>query len=308
MTNKRVLYFWIWVVMVIANNGVIAATRAQACDDYAKTAINQNRLSEHAQCNHRGPRWSNNQKGHKEWCMGVDPARTDAETATRGKLLTVCYAGKADAKNIKEPISIPEACRDNREKYNAVRYVFTRTSYKKPPRTVALIPDGLVTYDFNKDHRNDYVFVERDPALKFRTIICLSSSTSWKRQKFVGFTADVNNTSSVFTVGFDFKLGKLSYSHGHQQHKYGSYLDTSTYSYSPKYKAFLRDSYVAEVTSGDGLTPNTLEVADYIKGEISETVDCLSMETYGIPCEEKYEVITKMKKADYTIASRLLKK
>lgn len=285
-----------------------AETRAEQCALYAATSTEQYRLSKHANCNHSGSRWSSDANGQMKWCMGVRPAITSAETAARATLLTACYAGKADVYNNKSPIILPGACRYNREQYKAVRYIFTRSTYNTPPHSVAPIPGGLITYDFNKDRKNDYVFVERNPKLKFRTIMCMSSPSGWKRQPLWAITADVDNHFSANLTNYSFSNGKLSYSDGYHEHNTGSYSTTSTYSYSIKEKSFLLDTVVSENYSGDGMVENVKTVRDYVKGEIRETVDCGALHTYGIPCKPKNNEITKMKKADYTVASRRLRK
>jgi hypothetical protein len=308
MMNKQRAVFLIGVGVVIASSTMTAsaASRAEECASYASTATDQYRLSKHAQCNHNGSRWSGDLAGQTAWCMGVRKNITDAETAARSQLLIACYANKADAVNNRFPINLPGACRYNPEQYKAVRYIFTRTGYNTPPTNVMPIPRGLITYDFNEDRKNDYVFVERNSVLKFRTIMCMSSPSGWKRQQLWSITADVSNDFTANLTDYSFNNGKLSYSTGYHEHNLGSYSNTWTYAYSVKEKAFLLETFVARSDSGDGMTPNTIEVSDYVKGEIRETVDCSAVHTYGMPCDAKNNVIRKMKPADYTVAKRRL--
>ena len=308
MTNKHSARFLMGLGLAITSSNITvsAATRGAACESYASTATEQYRLSQHAQCNHSGSRWSNDHAGQKAWCMGVRASITEAETAARSQQLTACYTRKADADNNKNPIKLPSACRHKQGQYKAVRYIFTRTSYNTPPTNVAPIPAGLITYDFNKDSKNDYVFVERNPALKFRTIMCMSSASGWKRQPLWNITADVNNHFSANLTHYAFDNGQLSYSDEYHEHNLGSHSNKWTYTYSLKEKAFLLDTMISQSSSGDGFSPNTQHVTDYVKGEISETVDCRAVHSYGIHCITKDNVITKMKKADYTVAKRRL--
>lgn len=282
-------------------SAVSAASRAEECTDYANTATSQYQQNEFAQCGYKGPRWSNDHAGQKQWCMDVRPAITQAENTARAQLLTACYARKADVKNNKDPLMLPGACRWNRENYKPVRYIFSRNAYNEAPTATAPVPGGLITWDFNQDRNNDYIFVERSPAHTFRSILCVSSPTGWQRQQLSTITEDVSSHFSAEGDHLYFEKGKLSVSRSHHEHNWGTDSSTRTYSYSMQHKTLLLDTVVAESTSGDGMRENTKTVRDYVKGEIRETVVCSPMLD---SCEAKDNVVTKMKPAEYTVAKR----
>lgn len=294
--------------LFIAGNipAVSAASRAEDCTDYANVATSQYQQNEFAQCSYKGPRWSNDHAGQKQWCMGVRPAITQAENTARAQLLTACYERKADVANNRDPLTLlPGACRWNHESYKPVRYIFSRNAYNETPVATAPVPGGLITWDFNQDRKNDYIFVERSPAHEFRSILCVSSPAGWKRQQLSTITEDVYSHFSAQGDHLYFEKGKLSMSQSHHEHNWGSDSSTWTYSYSMQHKALLLDTFVSESTSGDGMRANTKTVRDYVKGEIRETEVCTpAMIDRGVYCEAKDNVVTKMKPADYTVAKR----
>ena len=285
---------------------VSAASRAEACKTYASTATAQYQLNKNAQCNYSGPRWSNDYNGQKQWCMGVRPTITQSENTARDKLLTACYESKADVENNKYPIPLPGACRWNRENYKPVRYIYTRNAYNQPPTPTAPVPGGLISWDFNKDRKMDYIFIERSPAHTFRSILCTSSSAGWKRQQLSTITEDIGAHFSAEGQSLYFNNGKFSMSTSHHEHNWGSDSSTWTYAYSMQHKALLLETFVSESTSGDGMRENTKSTTDYVKGEIRETVSCSSI-LLEMGCKPKDNVVTKMKPADYTVAKRRFK-
>ena len=300
-------YQLLMFVLVIACNipTVSAASRAEACVGYATKATGQFQQNQYAQCGYKGVRWSNDHTGQKNWCMTVRPAIANKENTAREQLLTACYERKADVENNKRPLALPGACRWNRESYKPVRYIFTRFAYNQPPSATTVIPGGLIQWDFNKDRKNDYIFVERSPAHKFRSIMCVSSPTGWKRQQLSTVTEDVTSHFSSEGDFIYFAKGKLSMGRSHHEHNWGSDSSTSVYSYSMKHKALLLESVVSESSSGDGMREDTKSVWDYVKGEIRNTVRCGGgMASMGIPCTPKDNVVTKMKPANYAVAKR----
>ncbi len=54
-----------------------AMTREERCDSYARNAVRQNRANKDGGCKYYGNRWTNDEKGHYNWC--IDPNRRQAE-------------------------------------------------------------------------------------------------------------------------------------------------------------------------------------------------------------------------------------
>lgn len=63
---------------------------AVACADYATFAVEQNRLNHAAQCGLSGPRWSDDIKTHREWCVTTRAVAAASEIAARQTALNAC--------------------------------------------------------------------------------------------------------------------------------------------------------------------------------------------------------------------------
>ncbi|MEZ5537413.1 MAG: hypothetical protein R3F02_17555 [Thiolinea sp.] len=308
MQNHRiqVLLALLLITGMTHSGPLLATTRAEQCAAYARTAVDQNQTNKRVKCNYTGPRWSDDFAAQQRWCMTVRPAISAAENQARDRLLNACYANKADVKNRQYPLIVPGACRYNPQGYQPVRYYFTRSAYNADPEVLTAVPGGLITTDFNKDHKNDYIFLERSPAHKFRIILCMSQNNSWKRLPLFDVTED---TSDYYAISGKYVSlnddGKLQIDDGYNEHNLGSRSLISEYSYSPQAEEFLLDTYTESFSTGDGTQANYSTVKDYVKGEIRETVDCSSlMEDFRQGCVQKDNVITPMKPPEYSIDKR----
>ena len=74
------------------------------CEQYAKTAVDQNKKNQWTNCGYTGNRWSNNYAGHFNWCLSVSKSDANNETKTRTEQLQQCLSKLG----IKKPISTPE--------------------------------------------------------------------------------------------------------------------------------------------------------------------------------------------------------
>ncbi len=311
MNNKKwTVLLGTWLIggaLAAATPAALAETRSEACIRYAQTATSQNRTNNKSQCGYTGLRWSDDFDGQKKWCMGVRPAITKAENDARYQLLDACFAKKADVENRKHPIRVPDACSRNPEQYQPVRYLFTRQSYMEDPQVTQ--PVGLIDHDFNADRQSDYIFLERSPQHKFRTILCMSHASSWKRLPLYAVEENVSDYFGLGSDHVDVRNGKLYLSNGYSEHNWGSSSTVYEYSYSQQAQGFLLDTVTQSFQSGDGTQPETSEVRDYVKGEIRESVNCKTniMEYVKEFCVHKDNVVTKMKPADYTLAKRRFK-
>ena len=64
------------------------------CEQYARTAVRRNKENIERRCGFTGSRWSNNYKGHYDWCAGVGRSSADYETRARAKMLRDCQGIK----------------------------------------------------------------------------------------------------------------------------------------------------------------------------------------------------------------------
>jgi hypothetical protein len=68
---------------------------AQACRNYAQTAVDQNAENLGLNCGFTGPRWQNDFVRHRNWCRTVGPAARDRETNARNRQLEQCRVAQA---------------------------------------------------------------------------------------------------------------------------------------------------------------------------------------------------------------------
>ena len=62
------------------------------CDQYAKTAVNQNEENLKRNCGYKGDQWQSNYSNHFDWCMVYDRGVADSEKRLRDEELKRCNA------------------------------------------------------------------------------------------------------------------------------------------------------------------------------------------------------------------------
>lgn len=67
--------------------------QAQFCNNYANTAVNQNRQNINRRCGFSGARWHHNFQTHRQWCMATPSDIVNGETRARNNKLRQCNAG-----------------------------------------------------------------------------------------------------------------------------------------------------------------------------------------------------------------------
>lgn len=60
------------------------------CDNYSKTAVNQNEENIRRRCGYTGGRWQSNYDNHFGWCMNMNKDAADSETRIRAEDLKRC--------------------------------------------------------------------------------------------------------------------------------------------------------------------------------------------------------------------------
>jgi len=95
--RKQMEFKLLAVVMAIAMTGPLvlvsparATDNASFCRNYASTAVDRNRQNISRRCGYSGNRWSNDYKGHYNWCTGVSRSTANGETNARTRDLERC--------------------------------------------------------------------------------------------------------------------------------------------------------------------------------------------------------------------------
>lgn len=134
----------------------------------------------------------------------------DCERYSKKSQQYACYKAYADLNNLRNQLPIPAACRDKKEGFNPMRYLYTNpinwkdgdekkldigdSSWYNPKAYLYQpidMPNGFIAYDFNRDRKPDYIFAERNLSLAdlldgntdmTRLAVCMSIKQGYQRQ------------------------------------------------------------------------------------------------------------------------------
>lgn len=149
------------------------------CNDYATTAVKQFSESQAIGCGFRGPRWNNNLQGQLNWCLSVLEPFSREEQSFRQEALASCQKEKANSTNPQNKLTVPQVCNDPTKIYQAVKSINHHFRYES--KLTMPVENGLIRYDYNRDGKPDYVFIEaRDT--QSRVVMCFSQGQSYRRQ------------------------------------------------------------------------------------------------------------------------------
>lgn len=187
--------------------------------------------------------------------------------------------------------SIIDACSDPSKKYHHVTTIKSRTSYleKSYDYQPVIDPKGFIAWDFTKDNRLDYIFIEKqqkrnetqdDNGLKIRLVICKSHTN---HKDFVRYQRMLPNFSLYQSILPDFqveshristKKEKLILRRNYHEHNWGSDETINTYQYDTLRKDFILVEQELTSSSGDGYRNDTHESYDFNDGQYITTRKC----------------------------------
>ncbi|PWQ92234.1 hypothetical protein [Leucothrix pacifica] len=149
------------------------------CNDYADVAIEQFAKSKTLSCGFSGPRWNNDRQGQFNWCLTVLEPFAITERGFREDALKTCQENKSSGNNPQNQISIPQACKDPTKAYTSVKQINHHFRYET--NLTSPVQNGLISYDYNRDRKADYVFLEtKDDSA--RVAMCFSQGQRYRRQ------------------------------------------------------------------------------------------------------------------------------
>jgi hypothetical protein len=98
MSSKVLHSVVLWSFTVLCTASVSSSTMAQVydCDKYADRAVRTNRLSHQYYCGFGGPQWSNNRRGHYDWCRKTQYASIIYDVRLRAQLVGACLKATTD--------------------------------------------------------------------------------------------------------------------------------------------------------------------------------------------------------------------
>lgn len=148
--------------------------RLQQCTNYAQTATEAQRENLNHECGFTGSRWTATLAGHQAWCLQANKAQRAAEVNARKQALAECFKDKLNPNHRDNQLRLPIACKDPRGLFVPQRWVAAWDYYEKV--LYSPIEKGVISYDFNQDRRNDYLFLERDKQNNVQITACLSAN------------------------------------------------------------------------------------------------------------------------------------
>ena len=159
--------------------GAIEKNRVSECQMYVQQALQQQAKNLSLACGFSGSQWNNDRQGQYNWCMTVlDPA-SRAENNYRKDKLASCQTQKTSPDNPANHPDIPAACNDPSKQYKAVKSINHSYRYEK---TITMpVLNGLIRYDYNRDKKTDYAFLEVS-GNKARVTMCFSQGSAYQRR------------------------------------------------------------------------------------------------------------------------------
>lgn len=224
------------------------------CDAYAERSIGQHKTNLQNSCGFSGPRWNNNKAGQRQWCLQTAEHITDAETDARTKQLSACFSKKTNPDNPQNRPVLPQACHDPKKQFRAVKAINYAYRYERKPRQP--VANGLIRYDYNRDKKPDYVFLEINQNTA-RIMACFSHGNTYQRRSSdITFPAR-GDANSGKTYQLTQRSDQLRLSINYFGHNEGSSWRKAAYQYQPAQRGFKL------VSNNAGVDPVTYDGQPY---------------------------------------------
>lgn len=149
------------------------------CKGYASNAVQQFAKSQALGCGFSGPRWNNDYQGQYNWCLTVLEPFALNEEGIRSDALKACQETKSSGSNPQNQVPVPQVCKDPSKAYIAVRQINHHFRYETT--VTSPVQNGLISYDYNRDKKPDYVFLETRED-QSRVAMCFSQGQGYRRQ------------------------------------------------------------------------------------------------------------------------------
>lgn len=215
----------------VANRGADNAR----CESYAERAVSQHKTNLQTGCGFSGSRWNHNKAGQMQWCLKTAEHITDAENDARAKQLATCFREKTNPDNPQNRPRLPQACYDPKKQFRAVKSINHAHRYERKPRQP--VANGLIRYDYNRDQKPDYVFLEvNQNTARFMT--CFSQGNRYQRRSSdITFPASGNaNSGELYQLTQ--RGAQLRLSIDYFGHNEGSSWRKAAYQYQPAQRGF----------------------------------------------------------------------
>ena len=214
------------------------------CNYYARDAVEQHKKNLQFHCGYQSLRWSSNKRSQQQWCMTTRESISAKENAIRKEMLERCFKEKTSLTNTRNHPKIPNSCRDQKRHYTPIKSIYSWYRYQREIRTP--VKNGLIRFDFNRDGRLDYIFIEQDKKQGVQLTTCLSRKNAnlyTRKPTSLGFSA---KGDSLMSDGIDISLqGKqLHIIRRYFEHNAGSSSADGYYNYNNEKQIFELKSFL----------------------------------------------------------------
>ncbi|MGV6809578.1 MAG: hypothetical protein ACWA5U_06850 [bacterium] len=211
------------------------------CHYYAQDAVDAQQQNLQQQCNLTGKRWHNDMNGHQAWCVAANGAQRQAETNARQQALATCLTHKLDPTHADNQLRLPIACKDPSGLFKPQRWVVAWDSTQK--QRYSPVKNAVISYDFNQDQRNDYIFLEQDTQHNVQVTTCLSANNYPQAGGFERILTDIQfYSNATFPADQRYYLqltqDLLSVEISFFAHNEGSCNTKASYRYAPLKQGF----------------------------------------------------------------------
>lgn len=225
----------------------IKRNRQGECQRYTNAAVKQYNEGRQLGCGFAGTRWNNNWKGQYNWCMTTLAPVTMTEDSFRTDSLEKCKVLKLSSTNPKNRPAIPAQCNDPSKQFGAVKQINHSFRYEQMPTSP--VQNGLIRYDYNRDKRPDYVFLEAKVE-NSRAVICMSNGANYQRHmtdiKIYSGRSGIGSLDHQITQNGDTLKVDIQYF----EHNAGSSHTNASYRYQPNTKKF---RVISKKSNTDGI-------------------------------------------------------
>lgn len=230
--------------------------------------------------------------------------------------LTSCTTKKLDhfSTQLTQPnkLDVVRACLDSSRHFYKISNIQSRTSYLEKAYDYYPIENskGFIPWDFSKDGKLDYIFLEKQKAQyvskgsvpKIHLVICKSQV---KENNVLTYTRYIPEFTLYESILPDFqaeshRIKKLKdtllINRNYHEHNWGSDSTINIYKYDALAKDFVLVEQEITSNSGDGYRNDIQEVYDYQRGTLTKDTSCGQ---FTGPC--------KPGQSRYTFKSRMIK-
>jgi hypothetical protein len=225
------------------------------CNYYANDAVEQHKKNLKFHCGYQSLRWSSNKGGQQKWCMTVRESISGKENNIRKEMLDRCFKEKTSLSNVKNHPKMPNRCRDPKGHYTPIKSIYSWYRYQREIRTP--VKNGLITFDFNRDGRLDYVFIEQNKKQGVQLTTCFShknTNSYLRKPTSLSFSA---KGDSLMSDGIDIsqKGWQLHITRLYFEHNAGSSSANGYYNYN-KHKQIFELKKTLNSSAGIPMAPD----------------------------------------------------